>query len=67
MAKVRTVKRITERRGIAVRRIGRPSVRWEDGVRQDLGKMEIQNWSRMAVDRETWRRIVEQAETRKEL
>jgi len=40
MDKIRAVKRITECRGIAVR-IGRLSVRWEDDVREDLGKMEI--------------------------
>jgi hypothetical protein len=61
MEKERTVKRITECRGIAVRRIGRPRVRWEDDVREDLGKIEVQNCSQMAVDRETWSRIVEQA------
>jgi hypothetical protein len=33
---------------------GRPRLRWED-VREDLGKMKIRNWSRMAMDRETWR------------
>jgi hypothetical protein len=61
------VKRITEWRAFAVRRIVRPRVRWEGDVREDLGKMEIQNWSKMAVDRERWRRIVEQAKTRKDL
>jgi len=61
MEKERTLKRITECRGIAVRRIGRPRVRWEDDVREDLGKMEVQNCSQMAVGRETWRKFVEQA------
>jgi hypothetical protein len=41
--KERTVKRITEWRPIAVRRIGRPRLRWEDNARADLGKMKIQN------------------------
>ena len=67
MGKEWTVKRITEWRAIAVRKIGRPRVRWEDDVREDLGKMEIQNWSKMAVDREIWRRIVEQTRTRNDL
>jgi hypothetical protein len=35
----REVKRITEWRPIAVRRVGRPRSRWEDNVRVDLGKM----------------------------
>ena len=50
--KERTVKRVTEWRPIAVRRIGRPRLRWEDDVRAGLEKMKIQNWSKMAVDRE---------------
>jgi hypothetical protein len=29
--------------------------------------MKVQNWSKMAVDREAWRRIAEQAKTHKEL
>ena len=27
------------------------------------GKMKVQNWSKMAVDREIWKRIVDQAKT----
>ena len=51
---------------IAVKRIARPKLRWEGDVREDLGKMKIQNGSKMAVEREAWNRIVEQAETHKE-
>jgi hypothetical protein len=46
MDKERKVKRITEQRPIAVRRIGRPRCRWEDDVRANLEKMKIQNWIR---------------------
>jgi len=53
MDKERTVKRITEWRTIAVRRIGRQGSRWEDDIRADLGKIKILNWSKMAIDRET--------------
>jgi hypothetical protein len=28
--------------------------------------MTVQNWSKMAVDREAWKKIVEQAKTHKE-
>jgi hypothetical protein len=57
------VKRLTKWRPIAVRRIGRLRLRWKDDVRVDLGKMKIQNWSKMTMDRETWKRIVQQAKT----
>jgi hypothetical protein len=67
MDKERTVKRITEWRGIAVRRVDRPRLRWEDDVRGDLGKMKIQYLSEMAVDREAWKNIFEQAKTHRKL
>jgi hypothetical protein len=47
--------------------ISRPRFRWEDDVRADVGKMKIQNWNKMLMDREAWKRIVEQAKTHKEL
>jgi hypothetical protein len=36
-------------------------LRWESDVTVELGKMKIQNWSKMAMDREAWKRNVEQA------
>ena len=66
MDKERAVGRLTEWRPFAVKRIARPKLRWEGDVREDLGKMKIQNGSKMAVEREAWNRIVEQAETHKE-
>jgi hypothetical protein len=32
-----------------------------------MGKMKIQNWSKMVMDGEAWKRIVEQAKTHKDL
>jgi len=52
---------------VALRRIGRPSVRWEGDVRADLGKMKIQNWCKMAMVREAWKRSAERAYTHAEL
>lgn len=39
----------------------------DDDVRADLGEMKFKNLSKMAMDRKAWKRIVEQAKTRKEL
>jgi len=52
-------------RPIAVRRIGRLRLKWENHVRKDLGNMKIQNWSKMAMDREALKRIIEQAKNHK--
>jgi len=67
MGKERTVRRITEWRPLAVRRIGRQRLRWEGDVIEDLGRKKFRNWSKMAMDREEWKRIVRQAKTNKEV
>ena len=40
---------------------------WEDVVREFLGRKNIQNWSKMAMDREERKRVVEQAKTHKDV
>jgi hypothetical protein len=45
----------------------RPKLSWEDDFRTDVGKMLIQNWSKMAMDRTACKRIAEHAKTHKEL
>lgn len=37
----------------------------EDDVREDLGRMKIQNWSKISMDREAWKRYVELAKTQR--
>jgi hypothetical protein len=44
---------ITEWRPIAIRKIGRPRLICQD-VGGDVGKMKIQNCSKMVVDGEEW-------------
>jgi hypothetical protein len=61
------MKGITEWKGIVVRRIGRPRLRWEDDDREELRRMKIWNMSEMAIDRQAWNRVFEQAKTDKEL
>jgi hypothetical protein len=46
--------------------IGGQRGRWEYDVGEDLGKMKIQNWSKMATDREAWNRMAKQTKTHKE-
>ena len=57
--------KIIDWRSTAVR-IGTQMSRWEH-VTENLGKMKIQTWSKMAIDREAWKRTVEQAKIHKEL
>jgi len=46
---------------------GRPRLRWEDDVRNDLRKMEVKNWKQSVQERKQWNKITEQAKTHKEL
>jgi len=36
-------------------------------ARKDLEKMKIQNWSKMSMDREVWKKPAGQAKTQKDL
>jgi hypothetical protein len=54
------VKGIAECRPIVVRRIGRPRLRGVDDVIQDVGRMKFQNWNKLVMDVEAWKRIVDQ-------
>jgi hypothetical protein len=45
------------------RPIGRPKLRWEDDVSEDIKSMNLRNWRNVAQDRERWKKIIEQAKT----
>jgi hypothetical protein len=54
----RTVKKITNWKPIAPRHIGRSKLRWEEDVRNDLKAMKVQNWKKLAQDRNKWKGII---------
>jgi hypothetical protein len=35
-----------------VRGVGRPKLRWEDGVDQDMRILEVKNWKKVALGRD---------------
>jgi hypothetical protein len=45
------------------RPIGRPKLRWEDDVLEDIKSMKVCNWKNVAQDRGRWKKVVEQART----
>ena len=63
----RVVKSIYKCKPHATRLKGKPRLRWDDDVRDDLRKMGVNNWKQKAQERKPWRGIIEQAKTHKEL
>jgi len=40
---------------------GRPRLRWEDGVKEDAGKLGYRNWTAVALNGEGWRKLLKEA------
>jgi hypothetical protein len=49
----RTLTKIFNTKLDGVRRVGRPKMRWEDGVDQDMRILEIKNWKKVSPSTET--------------
>jgi len=45
------------------RRVGRPNLRWIDGVMRDVERLGVRNWRIKAKDRDGWRRLLESTMT----
>jgi len=52
---------------MGTRPVGRPRLRWQEDVMEDLKKLKVKNWKETAEDRRTWRHLAEKAKTRKRL
>jgi hypothetical protein len=48
---------------MSTRPIGRPKRHWEDDVLEDIKSINIRNWKNVAQNRDSWRKLVEQART----
>jgi hypothetical protein len=48
---------------LSKRPIGRPKTRWEDDVMEDIKNMNIRSWKKVAQNRDSWKKVVEQART----
>ena len=45
------------------RPIGRPKTRWEDDVLEDIKSMSVRNWKKVVQNRDSLKKVVEQART----
>jgi hypothetical protein len=57
----RTLKKTFNTKLDGVRKVGRPKMRWEDGVDQDMRILEIKNWKKVALDRDEWVKLLKKA------
>ena len=60
MSNERTLKKIfnTKPEGTSV---GRPKLRWEDGVVQDTRVLGVNSWNKAALDRDEWAKLLKKA------
>jgi len=57
------VQKIKRLKPMSKRSIGRPKTRWEDDVLEDIKSINIGNWKKVAQNRDSWKKVVEQART----
>ena len=63
MAEDNIVQKIKRWRPMSKRPIGRPETRWEDDVLEDIKSIDIGNWKEVAQNRDSWKKVFEQART----
>ena len=63
MAADNIANRIKRWKPMSKRPIGRPKTHWEDDVLEDIKNMNVRNWKKVAQNRDSWKKAVEQART----
>jgi hypothetical protein len=59
----RTLKKIFNTKPDGARSVGRPKLRWEDGVVQDVRILGVKNWGKVALNRDEWAKLLKKART----
>jgi len=63
MAEDNIVQKIKRWKPMSKRPIGRSKTRWEGDGLEDIKSMNIGNWKKVAQNRDSWKKVVEQART----
>jgi len=61
MAEDNNFQKIKRWKLLSKRPIGRPKTLWKDDVLEDIRSMNVRNWKKVAKNRDSWKRAVEQA------
>jgi hypothetical protein len=54
----RTVKKVFNTKPIGIGKTGRPKLRWEDDVIQDIKTLGVKNWRNLAMEKESWQKLL---------
>jgi len=57
----RTLKKIFNAKPDGVRSVGRPKLRWEDGVDENIRLLGVKNWKKVALDGDEWAKLFKKA------
>ena len=57
----RTLKKTFNTKPDGARSAGRPQLRWEDGVVQDMRILRFKNWEKVALNRDEWTKLLRMA------
>jgi hypothetical protein len=57
----RAVKKVFNTKPIGIRKIGRPKLRWEDDVTQDVNTLGVKNWKNVTTEKESWQKLLRKA------
>jgi hypothetical protein len=63
MAEENTVQKIKRWKSMCKRPFGRLKTRWEVDGLEDVKSINISNWKKVAQNRDSWKKVVEQART----
>jgi hypothetical protein len=56
-----TLKKIFNTKPDGARSVGRPKLRWEDGVDQDMRILGVKKWKKFAFNRDEWAQHLKKA------
>ena len=57
----RTIETIFNTKPDGARSVGRPKLRLEDGVDQDMRILGVKNWKKVAFNRDEWAKLLKKA------
>jgi hypothetical protein len=57
----RTVEKVFNTKPIGIRKTGRLKLRWEDDVIQDIKTLGVKNWRYVAMEKESWQKLLRKA------